>query len=94
MNETQNAEGIRVDITVPDWMVVNAFRYALGRRSYAVGETADEIRRLWPRLSDDTRRVILRDLDKHIELHRSGAANPFRDMDLDIWVNLQDHLRG
>lgn len=43
-------------------LLVGSVRYALGRRSYVVGLTAEIVRRHWRDLSTTEREVIMRDL--------------------------------
>lgn len=53
-------------------MLISAVRYALGRRTYIVAATVDEVLRCWPDLSANTRAVILRD----IAYERTAPAGP------------------
>jgi len=43
-------------------LLVCAFRYALGRRTYVVGVVAGEIHRNWTRLRDSDRDLIVREI--------------------------------
>lgn len=47
-----------------DRVAIWAVRYCLGRMTYVSGECADWLVRHWPRLSDDTKRAIQRDIDE------------------------------
>lgn len=53
-------------IPINEMLLISAVRYALGRRTYIVGVTVEEVLNSWPDLSDNTRSVILRDVrDAH-----------------------------
>jgi len=51
------------DVQAPDWMVIDAIRYALGRRSYQVNETCTWLMSNWYKLSQATRNIIRRDIE-------------------------------
>lgn len=78
MNEPTNplAERLRkmqADIIrIPDWMVVDAVRYALGRATYQVSVTCQWLREQWPSLPESTRQQISRDIEQ--EFVRAEAA--------------------
>lgn len=59
-------------IRVDPVMLMYAFRYALGRRSYAVGDVADALIAHIGDLRPDWRRQIIRDIDDAIEDGRAG----------------------
>lgn len=46
------------------FIIVAAFRYCLGRRTYVVGEYARLLVKIWPFLSEKTQNIIKRDLEK------------------------------
>jgi hypothetical protein len=50
-----------------DLMVVGAFRYHMGRKTYAVGDCADWLIGVWPTLRETTRHLIQRELDSAIK---------------------------
>lgn len=66
LERSQPTEGV----TVPEWAVIQSCRYGFGRRSYALGMTCDHLRDVWPRLPEDTRVVIRRDLAEAIDVAR------------------------
>ena len=45
-------------------IIVAAFRYCLGRRTYVVGEYARLLVKIWPFLSEKTQNIIKRDLEE------------------------------
>ena len=53
-------------VIAPEWAIIQSCRYAWGRKTYAVAQTADHVRSVWPHLSERTRSVILRDLSDDV----------------------------
>ncbi len=45
-------------------MVIAAFRYCLGRRTYIVETCADWVVKMWPVFSEKSRAIIKRDLEQ------------------------------
>ena len=50
-----------------DLMAIAAFRYCCGRMSYIVWDCADWLIQVWPELSDNTKAVIQRDLEREFQ---------------------------
>lgn len=50
-----------------DLMAIAAFRYCCGRMSYIVSDCADWLISVWPELSDNTKTVIQRDLEREFQ---------------------------
>lgn len=48
-------------------LIVSAFRYALGRKTYVVGSTVGIIHQHWKDLSEDTRDLLLREITEYKE---------------------------
>ena len=71
-------------------MLIGALRYAMGRRSYVTGETADLVRRYWWDVSEADRRTMRRDLG--VELAFVGTGTLGAKMDHDGWVALRDWM--
>lgn len=46
-------------------MVVSATRYCLGRMTYVVGDCTAWLVKLWPLLSESTRKILQRDIEEH-----------------------------
>lgn len=44
-------------------MAIAAVRYCLGRQTYIVGDCADWLIEVWPRLQESVREIILRDIE-------------------------------
>lgn len=49
-----------------------AFRYALGRKTYAAFETAQYIQVHWEEFSKKTQKIIYKEIEEAIELGRAG----------------------
>ena len=65
-------------------MLNSALRYALGRMSYIVQDTADYIRPLIPYIDDRTLFVMNRDIEEAAEMNGLGMK-----MDAEIWTALR-----
>lgn len=48
-------------------ILVSAVRYALGRQTYIVGWTVDEVLSVWPSLDTGTRTLIQRDVAQALD---------------------------
>lgn len=64
---------------------LGAFRYYLGRETYAVGEFCDLLIRVWGSLPGVTKDLIRRDLDKAFESERelSKRGSNYRPLGMD-----------
>lgn len=51
-------------IPIPDWMIIDAVRYCIGRQSYQVGTTCEWLRRNWPKLNEHVRAIVQRDVEE------------------------------
>lgn len=49
---------------IPDWMVIDAFRYACGRQSYQVGVTCRWLVENWERVPATAKTIIREELEK------------------------------
>lgn len=72
------------NVAVSDHMIVSAVRYALGRSTYIVGWTVDEIIRVWDELPATTQTLIARDVGDAL----SNEWPQMMEMDRDEWVRL------
>lgn len=70
-------------INVPQWVILSAVRYALGRHSYVVSDTVTLVRSLWHELDDLTKRIVVKDINE--ELTREGK---YSNIDSDLWRKL------
>lgn len=67
------------NVAVSDHMIVSAVRYALGRSTYIVGWTVDEVIRIWEVLPATTQTLITRDVGDAL----SNEWPPMMEMDRD-----------
>lgn len=65
---------------VTEDMVVYAFRYALGRKTYAVQDVSDYLIENWHRFSKHTQSQIIDDIEKAIERGEAGM-----ECDIKMW---------
>jgi hypothetical protein len=59
-------------LDIPDWMVIGAFRYCLGRMTNVVKECADWICQNWDDLNDSVKAIIEREMEE--EFRRDDRA--------------------
>jgi len=68
----ENPSGTARRISVDDIVLVCAFRYALGRRSYITGWISDEIIRCWDELSIKFQMIIQKEIEEAIKDEYAG----------------------
>lgn len=64
-------------------LLIYAFRYALGRKTYAVSTVANIIKDSWNKLSENDKKLIRREIDEALA---TGAAG--HDMDRQQWQSI------
>ena len=74
------------DIELNDLMVC-AFRYALGRKTYISKVISELLIKHKDKLSLSSRAVILRDIKRAFDTDNYGM-----EMDADVWLKLQEEL--
>ena len=73
-------------------MIISALRYALGRRTYITGETAEFIKR-YPELIDErVKYVMLRDLEEYFKKREFCDIDD--ECDYNTWRGLYNWLKG
>lgn len=73
-------------------MLISALRYALGRRTYITGLTADFIMR-YPELVDErVKGVMLRDLEEYFKKRKFCDIDD--ECDYNTWKSLYNWLKG
>lgn len=83
----------------PDFLVIGAFRYALGRETYVTHETASWLIANWGALSANAQAVIGRDLVKAFEEdnHARASGSKYKplgaDCDRESWWKLVEYLQ-
>lgn len=78
-------------IHAPDWMVIDAVRYAMGRRSYQVGVTARWLRCSWHLLDRPTQEIIQNDIEGDFQIaERTGNYSHLgHDCDRREWEDVR-----
>lgn len=81
--------GDKPDTSFPDpadWLVLAAFRYCLGRRTYVSGDCATWLLIIWPALGEETRATIREETRQAIAEGTAGDPN----IDVPFWQALLD----
>lgn len=81
-------------MTNEELMLISAVRYALGRRSYIVGVTAEFVATIKPRLSQQCINIIIRDIEEEMERYHSVGHTLGMECDERTWVRLSEFLKG
>lgn len=68
-------------------ILISAVRYALGRMTYIVDDTAKYVEELIPQLSDNTLQLICKDITRAEELRDLGMG-----CDRVIWLHLRSEI--
>lgn len=72
-------------ITDYEYMLISALRYALGRRTYIVGMTAEYIENELPKLSDQCKAIMIEDIERQEQLGN--------ECDREDWMQLLEKLK-
>jgi hypothetical protein len=84
----------------PDFLVIGAFRYALGRQTYVTSDTSEWIIANWEALTIKCRSVISRDLDEAIASDNKSreGGEKYGDLGADIdraeWMKLSKVIKA
>ena len=78
-----------------EFLVIGAVRYARGRATYVVKETVDWVIAHWGDLSDNTRRVIARDVREECRHRRDTypQRTTITRIDDPDWQRLLNHIK-
>ncbi len=68
---------------VNEEMVMYAFRYALGRKTYSVSTVSDYLIDFWGRLKPHTKEQIIREIETAIERNEAGM-----ECDVNAWKDV------
>ena len=83
------------ELSMPEWILHSAFRYALGRRTAIVSMTCDEIARHIPQLSEEVREMLIRELCEAFDAHKRGVPYALGDdCDIENWSALLQCLKA
>lgn len=75
-------------MNLPEDILFYAFRYALGRMTYAVNEVATEIIRHADKLHENIKGLMIREIEEAIAKGQAGMA-----MDVNRWEEVLDALK-
>ena len=85
---------------VPDWVLIDAVRYAVGRRSYQVSVTAEWVISNWKNFSLHVQGVMRHDLQEAIAMdYRMRAMDGNHrwlgdDIDRQAWLSVFEVMNG
>lgn len=65
-------------------VTISSLRYAMGRKSYIVGDTIDFIKKAWPHMAPEDRKVCLKDLNTELAAERLGSETAWSN--LSVWM--------
>ena len=79
-------------IPLPEWVLISALRYAMGRHTYIVSDTDSLIRGVWGSLSSATQNLLRRDLGEYLDREAQLEQSTYTQLDLDMWKNLYNWM--
>ena len=74
----------KLEFKDPDLVLMCAFRYALGRKTYVVHSIVEEMLENWDVLSNTHKKLIQKEIKDHEELY----GNLGMEMDRDQWYRI------
>ena len=81
-------------MTPEEQMLISAVRYALGRMTYIVGETAEFVASIKDKISQKCIGIIIEDIEREIEFYHRAGQTCGMDYDERTWLRLKDFLKG
>ena len=85
---------------VPDWLVIDAVRYAIGRMTYQVDDTTSWLVEVWDRLPEPVQRQVRCDLERvfrrYEEARTCGKTDSSLGMEMDVrcWERVRNLWRS
>lgn len=79
-------------MTDDDAILLCAFRYCLGRKTYVVAECAGWLRSRWPTLGNAVRGIILGEIGRALDADAARPGKIGMDMDREVWRGLFGEL--
>ncbi|MDU5638515.1 MAG: hypothetical protein E6037_05365 [Haemophilus parainfluenzae] len=73
-------------------LMISHVRYSLPRHTYIVSETILDVKTYWSVLSSNTREVITRDINEHLNRWENDRNSAFHKLDYDSWEELADWI--
>ena len=107
MINPQTPEGFQA--VIPDWLIIGAVRYAIGRMSYQVSITTEWVIQNWYLMNEHTKAIIIQDVEEAFredDRHREAYAKKevtFKcfalghDCDRESWLQVRKlwtHVEG
>lgn len=81
---------------IPDWMIIDAVRYATGRMTYQVSTTTAWLIQNWSSLSEYTQKIVRADLEREFtrddtvrEMSSNGIYPLGADCDRGCWESVR-----
>lgn len=74
-------------VSVEPVFLMYAFRYALGRMTYAVGDVTSALLEHSDKLQQDWKEQIVRDIEEAVKYDRAGHQS-----DIEKWQQLREHF--
>ena len=81
-------------ISPDEHILISAVRYALGRQSYIVGDTAKYVALKQKTLSKECIDIIIRDIEEEMERYHSVGQTLGMECDERTWKNLLNQLKS
>ena len=79
-------------ISCPDWVIINATRYAIGRMSYVVEDTADLLISILHQFPADCCEIVLRDIREEVERAERRGEWVGMKMDHEQWKRVLEYF--
>ena len=76
------------ELELPYWMIVQSFRYCLGRGTYVVDEWVHWCKHSWHRIPESERDIIRRELQAAV----TARTNLGHDIDAKLWDSLYEFI--
>lgn len=84
---------------IPEWMIISAFRYALGRRTFIVNTTTEWLLSNWDKLSINTKTIIQNEINtafKYDDITRQTEEKDYfftlgTDDDRKLWEKIKNY---
>ena len=89
---------MRLDKQFDRDIIIYAFRYTLGRHSYAPGLMMDKLEEIWDQMSNGDKELIFREIQEHhefldrIDKNATIKRPGMEQMDLDHWLNWREKM--
>jgi hypothetical protein len=83
----------RGKLNIPDWMIIDAVRYCIGRMTMQVCTTTEWLIDNWEKIPRKAQEIIKRDLEREFECDAQDPENRWRTLgmncDRELWGNVR-----